>query len=87
MYVVEDDSITLEFKIAANSDGSTWNTEDISFSFQPFLLNDEGYEIAFSVCDSDFPQNYCYTIESVDRSQEGVYLAFASSACVYLCMP
>lgn len=75
--------MTLEFKIAADSDGNTWYTEAIYFTFRPFIDDDEGYEIPFSVCSSEFPQNYCYTINGVDRSQEGVYVAFASSTSIY----
>ena len=83
--VVEESSVTLEFKIAADSDGNAWNTEEIYFTFRPFLDDNEGFEIPFSVCSTEFPQNYCYTIDNVDRSHEGVYVAFAISK--FICVP
>ena len=78
--VEEDTSVTLEFKVAVDSDGNSWNTEDVYFTFLPFLADDEltGF-VEFTVCDPAFPQNYCYTIQSVDRSQEGFYIATATS--------
>lgn len=49
---------------------------DIDFSF---INGDITNPVVFSVLDTDFPQNYVHLIEQVDRSQEGVYTAQASS--------
>ena len=86
--VEEDTSVTLEFKVAVDSDGNSWNTEDVYFTFLPFLADDEltGF-VEFAVCDPAFPQNYCYTIQSVDRSQEGFYIATATSKYYYPLIP
>ena len=73
---IEDSSVTLEFKIAIDSDGNSWNTENINFRFSGFI--DDEYSVPFSVCNSEFPQNYCYTIKSVNRMHDGVYIVSAS---------
>ena len=81
--VVEDSPVTLEFKVAVDSNGRSWNTEEIYFNFisQATMLQDEG--IQFTTCDQDFPQNYCYTIESVSRLDEGQYTATAISKHIH----
>ena len=74
--VIEDSSVALQFKIAVDSDGNSWNTENIDFRFSGSI--EDEYSVPFSVCNSEFPQNYCYTIESVERTHEGMYIASAS---------
>ena len=81
--VIEDSSTKLEFMIAVDSDGHTWNKENIYFRYSSLMIDVED-SLSFSVCDVLFPQNYCYTIDRVDRSQEGVYTAFASSKYLFL---
>lgn len=79
--VIEDSSTTLEFVIAVDSDGHAWNADDINFRFSSSVDIDMESAVPFSVCDAMFPQTYCYTIGSVDRSQEGLYIVSASSEC------
>ena len=80
--VIEDSPVTMEFKIAVDSDGNTWDTANIYFTFSSAVL-DEEYPLSFSVRNSEFPQNYIYSIERVDRTQEGLYTATAASMYVY----
>ena len=80
--VEEDRSVTIEFKVAVDSNGNSWDTDNVNFTFLPVARDSEfGLDEFFTVCDSDFPQNYCYNIDSVDRSQEGLYIASATSKC------
>jgi hypothetical protein len=71
--VIEDNPITLVFRVAVDSNGNSWDTEEIYFMFQ------DETPLRFTVCDNNFPQNYCYTIASVSRFDEGTYTATASS--------
>lgn len=73
--------MTLEFKVALDSNGNTWNTEGFYFDFPAVL--DRRCEIPFSVRSSAYPQNYIYSIERVDRSQEGLYTVTALSMNTY----
>ena len=80
--VIEDSSVTLEFQIAVNSDGNTWDNEDVYFSFISGV--DAEVSVPFSVRGPEFPQNYIYSIQQVDRSQEGQYFAFAPRTYMYI---
>ena len=71
--VVEDSPVMLEFRVAVDSNGNTWDTEEVYFMF------DDETPLRFTVCDANFPQNYCYTIASVTRFDEGTYTARATS--------
>lgn len=84
--VVEGNPVTLEFKVAVDSNGNSWNAEGINFDFTPAGLFDREYGelLLFTVRSSAYPQNYIYSIESVDRSQEGLYTVTASSMHTYL---
>lgn len=75
--VVEGNPVTLEFKVAVDSNGNSWNTEETNFEFTPAVF-DRMSSIPFSVRSSAYPQNYIYSIERVDRSQEGLYTVTAS---------
>ena len=74
--VVEGDPVTLEFKVAVNSDGSSFENEPY-FTFTSAFLDLE-YMLTFQSRYPDFPQNYNHTIENVDRLQEGRYTATAT---------
>ena len=75
--VIEDNPITLVFRVAVDSNGNSWDTEEIYFMFQ------DETSLRFTVCDNNFPQNYCYTIASVSRFDEGTYTATASSKSTF----
>ena len=74
--VVEDNSVTMEFNVAVDSNGHTWKDPHFVFTSP---LTDLPRELNFTACSPDFPQHYCHTIESVDRTHEGVYTATAAS--------
>ena len=79
--MVEGSSITLEFKVAIDSDGtidSVANDNEPYFTFTSARLDLE-YPLAFQSRYPEFPYNYYYTIENVDRLQEGLYTAMATS--------
>lgn len=80
--VVEGNPVTLEFKVAVDSNGNIWTTEGIVFHFTPALFDRESAVLSFSFA---YPQNYIYSIEHVDRSQEGLYTVTATSMHTYLC--
>ena len=70
--VLEGDPVRLEFVVAVDSNGNTWNREVESFTF----TNTQQQRSAdFEVYSSDFPQNYALDIASVYRSDEGMYTA------------
>ena len=78
--------MTLEFKVAIDSNGNSWTTEGIDFDFIPAdapLDRESAVYFLFTVRSSAYPQNYIYSIESVDRSQEGLYTVTASSMLEY----
>ena len=80
--VIEDSPVMLEFQIAVNSDGNTWDNDDVYFSFISGV--DAEVSVPFSVRGPEFPQNYIYSIQQVDRSQEGQYFAFAPRTYMYI---
>ena len=78
--VVEGNPVTLEFKVAVDSNGNSWNTDGIDFDFtSAFLDRESAVLFLFTVHSSAYPQNYIYSTEHVDRSQEGTYTVTASS--------
>ena len=83
--VVEGNPVTLEFKVAVDSNGNIWTTEGIDFHFTPALFDRESAVLfSFTVHSFAYPQNYIYSIEHVDTSQEGLYTVTASSMHTYL---
>lgn len=83
---LEYDPTRLEFRVAIQSNGNSWDTEDIIFLFassEP-QTRDRDDQVFFTVANDEFPQNYVYSIEEVDRSQDGLYTAQAS--CTYVCI-
>lgn len=86
---LEYDPTRLEFRIAIQSNGNSWDTEDIIFLFTSSgsRTADRNAQVFFTVANDEFPQNYVYSIEEVDRSQDGLYTAQASCACTHVwCM-
>ena len=73
--------MTLEFKVAVNSDGSSFDENDdeseLYFTFTSAFLDLE-YTLTFQSRYPEFPQNFNHTIENVDRLQEGRYTATAT---------
>ena len=75
LLVVEGDSVTIEFKVAVDSDGHTWKDPYLEFA------SDLTTRLNFRDCYPKLPQHYCHTIERVDRTHEGIYTAKAESMC------
>lgn len=75
--MVEDSPVTLVFRVAVDSNGNSWNREEIYFAFE------DETQLRFTVCDPNFPQNFCYTILSVNRFDEGTYTAIATSKLLF----
>ena len=78
--VTAGDSVTLEFSAAVDSNGLTWNRDRVNFTF----TNQNGGEFSinnsdFRVADQNYPHNFIYTIERVNRAHAGMYTAAASS--------
>ena len=71
--VLEGDPVRLEFVVAVDSNGNTWNREVEGFTFTN--TQQQRRRADFEVYSSDFPQNYALDIASVYRSDEGVYTA------------
>ena len=63
--------------MAVDSNGNLWNREEIYFAFE------DETQLRFTVCDLDFPQNFCYTILSVNRFDQGTYTATATSKLLF----
>ena len=79
----EGDPARLEFQIALNSDGNTWNTEAISFFFSSNNDNDGGRdEVSFLVDSIMFPQNFARNFTSVSREDAGLYITQVFGECV-----
>lgn len=76
------ESVTLEFTVALTSNGVTSNNDQVNFTF----TNSNGVltvtNLNFQTSNPDYPQNFLYTIERVNRSHAGVYTAEAPSMCV-----
>ena len=81
---LEYDSTRLEFRIAIQSNGNSWDTENIFFLFTSSESgrNSRDDQVFFAIANDEFPQNYVYSIAEVDRSQDGLYTAQAS--CTYI---
>ena len=79
--VIAGDVVTLEFVVAVNSDGVTWDRNSVAFTFsvddssEEQTLNDS----FFQVHDSNYPHSFRYTIENVNRTHAGIYRATAAS--------
>ena len=71
--VAEGDPVRLEFVVAVDSNGNTWDDEETSFTFTN--TQQEMSSVDFQVYSSNFPQNLALDIISVDRSNEGTYTA------------
>ena len=71
--VLEGDPVRLEFVVAVDSNGNSWNREVEIFTFTN--TQQQRMRADFEVYSSDFPQNYALDIASVYRSDEGVYTA------------
>ena len=72
----EGDRARLEFQIAVNSNGNTWDTDDILFFFSNNIEDDRNRnEVSFVVDSAMFPQNYARNFTSVSREDAGVYIA------------
>ena len=69
--------MTLEFSVAVDSNGLIWSTDRVNFKFNS--IHGEESLVHFTVADQNFPHNFIYVIERVDRSHAGVYTAAASS--------
>ena len=79
--VMAGESVTLEFAVALTSNGVTSNNDRVNFTF----TNSNGVltvtRMNFQTSNPDYPQNFVYTIERVNRSHAGVYKAEAPSMC------
>lgn len=75
--VTAGESVTLGFSVAVNSNGLTWGTDRVNFKFNS--IRGEESSVNFTVIDQNFPHNFIYVIERVDRSHAGVYTVTASS--------
>ena len=77
------ESVTLEFAVALTSNGVTSNNDRVNFTF----TNSNGVltvtHLNFQTSNQDYPQNFVYTIERVNRSHVGVYTAEAASMFVH----
>ena len=69
--------MALEFSVAVDSNGLIWNRDRVNFTFNSTL--GEESVVDFTVADDNFPHNFIYVIESVNRSHAGFYTASASS--------
>ena len=78
--VTAGDSVTLEFSAAVDSNGLTWNRDGVTFTFN----NTRGEEslVNFQATDQNFPHNFVYVIEKVNRTHAGMYTATASCMCI-----
>ena len=80
----EGDPTRLEFIVAVNSDGSTWDQED-SVGF--FLVNSVGESKTqlfetFTIRSEEYPQNYVFEIPVTSRYHSGNYSARGTSKLV-----
>ena len=72
----EGDPARLEFQVAVDSNGNTWDSDNILFFFSNDIDNDRnGNQVSFVVDSALFPQNYVRNFESVTRADAGVYTA------------
>ena len=71
--VAEGDPVRLEFVVAVDSNGNTWNDDETIFTFTN--AQQQRSRTDFQVYSSNFPQNFALDIMSVDRSDEGMYTA------------
>ena len=79
--VTAGESVTLEFSAAVDSNGLTWSREDVNFTFTDLSGVVTSVNSTFLIADQNFPHNFFYMIERVNRSHDGVYTATASSMC------
>ena len=84
--VLEGDPVRLEFVVALDSNGNTWDDEETIFTFTN--LQRQRSSVDFEVYTSDFPQNLALDIVSVDRTDEGTYTASVRGMlpCCVWCM-
>ncbi len=90
--VLEGESLRLEFRIAVDSNGNSWNEEGIRFTFQPtfgrFITDNPrrrrqspppiSQMPMFQVETPEYPQNYILDFSAISRYDAGVYTAIAT---------
>lgn len=79
----EGDPARLEFQIAVDSNGNSWNNEGVLFYFTS-KLTQEISQVNFIADLSDFPQNYGRNISTVSRNDAGIYTAVTNVTGTYL---
>ncbi len=100
--VLEGEPLRLEFRIAVDSDGITWNEEGIRFIFQPtfgrFITDNPRRRRQspppipqmpmFQVETPEYPQNYILDFSVISRYDAGVYTATATGMllCSVICI-
>lgn len=78
--VIEQEPLTLRFRVAVNSDGNRWDTSRTIFTFieSPATI-DKARQVArilpFRNSDPNAPQDYIHSFLFVGRSDGGVYTA------------
>ena len=78
--------MTLEFTVAMNSNGVTWDRDDVKFLFSNFDENDPLVISKFQATNPNYPHSFVYTIERVNRSHAGVYIARALRKYIHGCI-
>ena len=84
--IMEGQPLTIRFRVAVNSDGNFWFTGRTSFYFasSSSILGEAGtegevgadeIEIPFQISESDYPQDYFFSVPRVRREQDGIYSA------------
>ena len=79
--VIAGDTVVLEFAVAVNSNGVTWDRNSVTFTFtdetsSEELILDGSF---FRAYDLNYPHNFRSIIEPVNRTHAGIYRAKATS--------